>query len=150
MIGKTNSLSGGDIKGETLKVSLRTNQSSHSDLNGVAFTLEYADSSERYVWEGSDIIIKLPPYLSYTITPEDVDGYKTPSVYSSTSIGGFQKTATLEYKCTIVTVKMDDNQPNYNDISSVTANVSSSGMTTKTLSSGGTAKVPTGAECTIT
>lgn len=150
MIGKTNSLSGGDIKGETLKVSLRTNQSSHSDLNGVAFTLEYADSSERYVWEGSDIIIKLPPYLSYTITPEDVDGYKTPSVYSSTSIGGFQKTATLEYQCTIVTVKSDDNQPNYNDVSASTATVSASGMTTKTIPNGGTAKVPTGNACTIT
>lgn len=149
MIGKTNSLSGGDIKGETLKVSLRTNQSSHSDLNGVAFTLEYADSSERYVWEGSDIIIKLPPYLSYTITSEDVDGYKTPSVYSSTSIGGFQKTATLEYKCTIVTVKSDDNQTDYNDVSASTATVSASGMTTKTISNGNSVKVPTGNVCTI-
>lgn len=150
MIGKTNSLSGSDIKGETLKVSLRTNQSSHSDLNGVAFTFEYADLSERYVWEGSDIIIKIPPYLSYTITPEDVDGYKTPSVYSSTSIGGFQKTATLEYQCTIVTVKSDDNQPDYNDVSASTATVSASGMTTKTIPNGGTAKVPTGNACTIT
>ena len=149
MIGKTNSLSGGGIKGETLKVSLRTNQSSHSDLNGVAFTFEYADSSERYVWEGSDIIIKIPPYLSYTITPEDVDGYKTPSVYSSISIDGFQKTATLEYQCTIVTVKSDDNQPDYNDVSASTATVSASGMTTKTISNGNSVKVPTGNVCTI-
>ena len=150
MIGKTNSMSGGDIKPEVVKVQLKTNQSSHTDIVGAKITVNYASVSEVYTWEGSDISIKIPPYLSYTISVNDIDGYKTPDIYNSMAIGGTTKSITFEYKCTIVTVEMDDNQPNYNDISTATATISSSGMTTKTISNGGTAKVPIGNVCTIT
>ena len=150
MIGKTNSMSGGDIKPEIVKVQLKTNQSSHTDIVGAKITVNYASVSEVYTWEGSDISIKIPPYLSYTISVNDIDGYKTPDTYNSMAIGGTTKAITFEYKCTIVTVEMDDNQPSYNDVSTATATISSSGMTTKTISNGGTAKVPTGASCTIT
>lgn len=150
MIGKTNSMSGGDIKPEVVKVQLKTNQSSHTDIVGAKITVNYASVSEVYTWEGSDISIKIPPYLSYTISVNDIDGYKTPDIYNSMAIGGTTKSITFEYKCTMVTVNMADNQTAYNDISGATATVSASGMTTVTASSGGTVKVPTGASCTIT
>lgn len=150
MIGKTNSMSGGDIKPEVVKVQLKTNQSSHTDIVGAKITVNYADVSEVYTWEGNDISIKIPPYLSYTISVNDIDGYKTPDIYNSMAIGGTTKSITLEYKCTILTVEMDDNQPSYNDVSTATATISSSGMTTKTISNGNSVKVPTGNACTIT
>ena len=140
MIGITNSTSKGKSDDGIVLISLVTNQSSSSDLLGVSFVVAYEEYSERFVWNGSQIVIIIPKGVSYTISPEDIDGYKTPNIYTGLSVEGSKANILLEYKCTFVTVAMEDNQASYNDISATTATVSASGMTTKTVSNGGSVK----------
>lgn len=150
MIGITNSTSSGEIKDGLAIISLTTNQSTHSDLLGVSFVVTYEGFSERFTWNGFPIVVLIPNGVSYSVSPEDIDGYKTPSVYNDVSTEGYKVTLALEYKCTVVTIKMDDNQPNYDDIANATATVTASGMTTKNVSNNGSVKVPTGENCSIT
>lgn len=93
--------------------------------------------------------MKVPTGKSVTITWGAVSGYATPATNTFTATGTSMQYEGV-YNTTIVTVKMTDNQTAYDDIASATASVSASGMTTATVSNNGTAKVPTGASCTIT
>ena len=104
MIGKTNSQTGGAIKGEKLNISLKTNQQSHSDLVGAVITVTHAGGSTEYVWEGYEITVDVPPYLDYTVSYSAVSGYATPDAFTSTSIADNSRTLTGTYNTEIVSV----------------------------------------------
>ena len=88
MIGKTNSQTGGSVKGEKLNISLSTNQSSHSDLLGAIITVTHPGGATQYVWEGYEITVEVPPYVNYSVEYSAVDGYVTPASFSSTERSG--------------------------------------------------------------
>ena len=104
MIGKTNSQTGGAIKGEKLNISLKTNQQSHSDLVGAVITVTHAGGTTEYVWEGYEITVDVPPYLDYTVSYSAVSGYATPAAFTSTSIADNSRTLTGTYNTEIVSV----------------------------------------------
>ena len=108
MIGKTNAVSGGkgDIVGEKLNLTLRTNQAEHSDLNGVNVVLRYADVEKEVVWNGKELTLSIPPYLDYTVAFGDVEGYKTPEVLSYTAVADNSRSAVVEYETEKVTVNV--------------------------------------------
>lgn len=108
MIGKTNAVSGGksDLVGEKLNLSLRTNQSAHSDLTGVNVRLTYADVVKDYTWEGSDMTLSIPPYVPYTVSFGNVDDYKTPNPLSFTAVPANSRSVVVEYKTEIVSVTL--------------------------------------------
>ena len=79
-----------------------------------------------------------------------VEGYATPAKFTTTAVKDNARTLTAEYKTTIVTVNMADNQSSLDDIANATATVAASGITTKTVKTGQSVKVPTGVRCTVT
>lgn len=150
MIGKTNAQIGATLKGEKLNISLTSNQSDASDLIGATITVTYAGESSEYTWNGSQITVEVPAYVEYSVAYSTVSGYSTPSAFTSTAVEGNSRTLSAQYQTTILTVLMADNQDNYNDISSATATVTATGISSTTVSSGGTVKVPTGVtDCKI-
>ena len=150
MIGKTNSQTGGVLRGEKLNISLKTNQSSHSDLIGAVITITHAGGTTEHVWGGSEFTVEVPPYVEYSVEYGKVEGYATPAKFTATAVKDNARTLTAEYKTTIVTVNMADNQSSLNDIANATAAVAASGITTKTVKTGQSVKVPTGVSCTVT
>ena len=148
MKGKTNSQTGG-IRGERVNVLLVSNQSSHEDMKGAVVSIAYENVINEYVYTGSMLSAKVPPYVDYTISVSDVPGYTTPSIVQATAVSGNSRSVSMTYNTTVVTVKMEDNQTAYNDVASAKATVSANGVGTVTLSNNGTVKVPTGANCTI-
>lgn len=112
MIGKTNAVRGGksDLVGEKLNLSLRTNQSDHSELMDVNVRLTYADVVKDYTWEGSDMTLSIPPYVPYTVSFGNVDDYKTPNSLSFTAVPANSRSVVVEYKTEIasVTLAADD------------------------------------------
>lgn len=149
MKGKTNSQTGG-IRDERVNVLLTTNQSSHDDLKGAVITIAYENVRDEYVYTGSMLTAKVPPYVGYTISVSDVAGYAKPADVSATAVAGNSRSVTMTYSTTVVTVKMADNQSAYNDIAGATATVAASGISTVAVKDGGTVKVPTGVSCSVT
>ena len=136
----------GVYKTAVLTLTVKTNQSSHTDVTSKSVTVKGTTVNTTLKSGGS---VKVPFGEEVTLTAPAVNGYTTPAAVKYTAADA-SKEVTMTYNTTIVTVNMADNQTAYNDISSATATVAASGMTTATVSSGGTAKVPTGATCTIT
>ena len=133
----------------TLTVNIASNQASDSTIAATKATVAYGSTSTS-VSTGSTI--PLPPNTSITVTFPAVSGYSTPSAVTyTTNSSNLKKTVSGQYNTTILTVTITDNQSSYNDISSAKATVTATGMSSTTLSSGGTVKVPTGVtNCKIT
>lgn len=147
MIGKTNSQTGGVLRGEKLNISLKTNQSSHSDLIGAVITITHAGGTTEHVWGGSEFTVEVPPYVEYSVEYGKVEGYATPAKFAATAVKDNARTLTAEYKTTIVTVNMADNQSSLNDIASTKATVSyteDGTSKTATLASGDSVMIPYG------
>jgi hypothetical protein len=124
MIGKTNAQTsaGGGIKGEKVNISLKTNQSSHEDLKGAIITVSYATVVEEYTWNGYTITVEIPPYVDYSVYTSGVEGYATPSSYSSTSVPENSKSVDLEYKTEVVSVTLSTDDGSSVKGASVTIN----------------------------
>ena len=135
----------GVYKTTVLSLTVKTNQSSHTDVTSQNITVKgtYREHHQER-WKRKDSVRR-----TITLTAPAVNGYATPSAVSYTA-ADVSTAFIMTYNTTIVKVVMADNQTAYNDISGATATVAASGMTTATVSSNGTAKVPTGASCTIT
>ena len=131
--------------GSTLKITILSNQDEDDTLNSVNATVSY-DGKSFEVKNGSTITV--PIYTVISISYPDFDGYRTPDGVEYVS-GENEYEAVATYRTTLLTVIMSDNQPNYNDIADTKAIVSALGMSAKMLSSGESAKVPTGNVCTI-
>jgi hypothetical protein len=127
-------------------VIMSDNQTSLDDITSAKATVKYDSTSTSLASGGS---VKVPTGKSVTITWSSINGYKTPASQTFTATGTSAQYEGV-YNTTIVTVKMADNQSSLNDIANATASVAASGMTTVSVKNNGTAKVPTGASCTIT
>lgn len=104
MIGKTN-IPMGMSKGETVSILLKTNQSSNEDLNGVKVVVSYDDESHEYTYNGQ-FSVEIPKDKTYTVTFGEVDGYKTPSSVTYTSVKGFSRSIEVTYYSERVTVNV--------------------------------------------
>ena len=60
MIGKTNATL--EITSEMVNLTLQTNQNDHDDLLGTEIIVTYADVVNTYIWEGRELLIKIPKY----------------------------------------------------------------------------------------
>lgn len=110
MIGKTNATL--EITSEMVNLTLQTNQNDHDDLLGTEITVTYADVINTYIWEGRELLIKIPKYAKYTITFESVEGYKTPDSFSSVAQEKNSISLKAEYKTELVTIEAKDNNGN--------------------------------------
>ena len=134
------------LVGATLKMNILSNQGTDSTIAAVKANITYAGTT---VTGKHGDTVAVPANALITVTFPAVDGYVTPESLEFVT-GDKEDEVRVTYYTTVLTVTIADNQSAYNDISGAKATVSAAGMTTKTLSSGGTAKVPTGAQCTIT
>ena len=147
MIGKTNAVAGGkgDILGEKLNVSLRTNQADHSDLIGATLHLQYANVVKEMVWNGKEITLTVPPYIEYSVTFGDVADYRTPQAVTYTAQEDNSRSVVVEYQTTIVKASVKSNQPTTEDLADATMTISG-----KILKNGESAKFATGTKVTPT
>lgn len=133
---------------ERVNILLTTNQTSSDALKGAVVSVVYEDVVDEYIYNGSMITASVPPYLNYTISVSDVEGYATPAPVQATSVSGNSRSITMTYMATSVMVVMADNQTAYDDIANATATVTANGVS-KTVKSGDSVSVPSGATCTI-
>ena len=133
------------LVGATLKMNILSNQGTDATINAVNASITYGDTT---VTGKNGDTVAVPANTLITVTFPAVDGYVAPESIEFVS-SDKEDEVRVTYYTTVLTVTIADNQTSYNDIANAKATVSAAGMTTKTLSSGGTAKVPTGAECTI-
>lgn len=82
---------------EKINLTLQTDQSSHTVLNGVNFTLTYGNYTKSYTWNGSTITIEVPAYVTYTITFGGMTNYTTPASITYTAQTGNSRTVNAVY-----------------------------------------------------
>ena len=117
-------------------VTLATNQGTITDVQDATISV----NGQSITTGGS---VRFATGTSVTITASEVEGYATPATQTITAEGASQS-ITLTYNTTIVTVVMADNQSSLDDISSATATVNGT-----SVSSNGSVKVPTRDTCII-
>ena len=107
MIGITNVVNKRKSEAERVNLTLKTNQSEHTDLLGVNFTLTYGTYTKSYTWNGSAITIEVPNGVEYTLTFPDVEGYacNTKSV-TYTAQSGNSRMLEVLYQCELLTVNV--------------------------------------------
>ena len=135
---------------QQIMLNLTTNQSTHTDINGAIITVKHSSTTKTFTWQGNTITYIIPAGESYTISYSKINGYSIPTSQTYKAVAGNIRTITATYNTTIVTVLMEDNQIDYNDIANTTATVNVDEIGNITLKSGQTIKVPTGISCTIT
>lgn len=132
-------------------ITVTSNQSQpDSALNGLKLTLSYDKVSKEINWTNTPQSVNIPTGIEYTITGEDIEGYKTPNPLSQIA-EGTSGTATLSYNTTVLSIEVTSNQSDDLDSLTVTVNFDSkdhqlqfNGKETKSIN------VPTGSEFTIT
>lgn len=105
MKGKTNSFQG-KVGGETVYLTLTTNQEDHSDLIGAIVTVTYGNVQNTYTWNGTELIVNVPGGIEYTLSFPEVYGYKTPDSVTYTSEFDNNRIAVAEYLTELVTVNV--------------------------------------------
>lgn len=95
MKGKTNASASGGYENVNVHI---TSDQEQSVLIGVVVTITYYNGfTESKVWNGSNLLFKVPANTTYTITYSEVDKYITPVPYTSTAIAGNSVTLTGGY-----------------------------------------------------
>lgn len=135
-----------------LSVNMTTNQNSHADIANAKATVTYSEDGTNKtatLASGESVMI---PYgtTGIGIVWTAINGYATPAAVTGLACSQDSVTKSVTYNATVLTVKAITNQSSHTDINGATCTVAASGMDTVTLSSGGSTKVPTGANCTIT
>lgn len=149
MIGKTNCKAVSILPCEIINITLTTNQSTHNDLVGTTFTVNYGSYIKDYVWEGSQMTIEVPAYVQYVIEFGNVNGYKAPDAIINTAINGNSRNITGTYQTCLLSIAITDNQSSYNDISGAKATIVGTTINT-TIVNGDTVKIPIDETVTIT
>lgn len=122
MKGKTNSQTGGD-KGDSLIITLTSNQSDKSDLTGAVITIAYGNESMAYTWDGNMVFVKIPQRVNYTVSVSAVEGYSQPASYSGTSSNqGNLNPLTFTYNTEVVSVRLSSSGGSSVNGASVTIN----------------------------
>ena len=106
MIGKSNGKSVNNIKGESVNITLLTNQTNHIDLIGAVITVSYDNTQQTYTWNGNTITIQILPFTDYSISCSSVNGYASPLTFSATSQVGYSRQLNLQYNTEIVSVTL--------------------------------------------
>lgn len=89
---------------EVVNLTLTTNQATHDALVGKVVHTKYATEDEQYTWEGETLTIKIPKYVAYTVELPEVEGYRKPSNFSYTAVGGNTRNITVSYDTELLTV----------------------------------------------
>lgn len=132
-------------------ITVTSNQSQpDSALNGLKLTLSYDKVSKKINWTNTPQSVNIPTGIEYTITGENIEGYKTPNPLSQIA-EGTSGTATLSYNTTVLSIEVTSNQSDELSSLTVTVNFDSEDYQlqfnrkeTKSIN------VPTGSEFTIT
>lgn len=132
-------------------ITVTSNQSQpDSALNGLKLTLSYDKVSKKINWTNTPQSVNIPTGIEYTITGENIEGYKTPNPLSQIA-KGTSGTATLSYNTTVLSIEVTSNQSDKLSSLTVTVNFDSedhqlqfNGKGTKSIN------VPTGSKFTIT
>lgn len=82
MIGKTNAISGGGAKYESVHITLATNNNENNKLYGVVVTVSHLGNAESQEWIGETLSFKVEAGASYTISTSAADGFYTPKTLS--------------------------------------------------------------------
>ena len=108
MQGSTNAISG-KSNVEKVNLTLKTNQASHNDLVGTAFTVKYGTYTKSYNWDGNAVTIEIPGGTEYSITFNEVSGYATPSTLTYMAVSGNARSVNAVYKTELVSVTVNAN-----------------------------------------
>lgn len=98
-------------KDETVKITVASNQTLDSNINGVTITVAYGNTSKQLTWEGIELTTSVPMNLNYTITCSDLEEYTTPEVQQFVAEAGNTRNVTLVYSTTKVTITATSNHP---------------------------------------
>lgn len=142
---------GGDMR-EKVRINLTSNQPQpDSALAGAIVTVTdntLGQEVYRGAWQGTEILAKVTALSAYTVEVSEVEGYATPAAQNfEASIQG-ERNVTMTYNTCVLTVHLASNQADKSDISAATATVAYGGKST-TIQSGGSVKVPVGAQATV-
>lgn len=127
---------------ETVKITVTSNQTQpDSNINGVEITVAYSGIGTVLTWEGSELTATVPVNFTYTVNGSNVNGYATPAEQEYIAQSGNTRSITLTYNSTLTTFT-----------SNVAATLTCTGGYSNTFNSitSTTAKVPTGAQYTVT
>lgn len=89
---------------EVVNLTLTTNQATHDVLIGKVVHVKYAAEDGQYTWEGETFTIKIPKYAAYTVELPEVEGYRKPSNFGYTAVGGNTRNITVSYDTELLTV----------------------------------------------
>ena len=89
---------------EVVNLTLTTNQATHDALIGKVVHAKYATEDGQYTWEGETLTIKIPKYAAYTVELPEVEGYRKPSNFGYTAVGGNTRNITVSYDTELLTV----------------------------------------------
>ena len=104
--------SGGiEILPETVNITLKSNQSSHTDLTGAVIKIKYKNQELDFIWENETVTVSVPGKIEYTVSVSDVEGYRTPESVPFDSIPGNTRSMELVYETTLLSVSVVSNQP---------------------------------------
>lgn len=119
MIGKTYSKQGAPAAQETVNIRLISNQSEHSGLVGTKFILKYETFSKEYTWNGSEVAVQIPAYVTYSVEFGDAEGYNTPEPIIYEAVDDNARTIEAIYTCELLTVNVgaDEGTPEGYEVS---------------------------------
>ena len=106
MIGKTNCKAAQSLPCEFVNIRLVSNQSEHSALVGVTFSVSYESFSEEYIWNGSEVTVQIPAYVTYLIEFGDAEGYNTPEPIIYEAVEDNARTIEAIYTCELLTINV--------------------------------------------
>lgn len=96
---------------EVVNLTLTTNQATHDTLVGKVVHVKYATEDGQYTWEGETLTIKIPKYVAYTVELPEVEGYRKPSNFGYTAVGGNTRNITVSYDTELLTVTVSCDVP---------------------------------------
>ena len=95
---------GGEITGETLLLTLKSNQGEDTALNGLVIHVKYGDNDTSLTWQGSGLSVAIPVNMTYQIIYPEAEGYLKPENVEFIALAGSTRTVEASYKTEVVTV----------------------------------------------
>ena len=129
---------------ETCLITLVSNQSGDTSLNGETISLVVDGGTTTYTWAGTAIAVSIPAGKSYTVSVTAPTGYSQPQSQSFTATAGGVSSAQFNLNTELLTVTITADETPAN-VSSCTVTVKDENNTTLgTLSDGQSLKIPYG------
>lgn len=142
----------GDLR-EKVRITLNSNQTQPDNalIGATVHVYNNSLSEEVYsgVWNGEDITVKVTALSDYTVTVGEVEGYATPSAKTQQASIQGDRVLTFTYNACLLTVNLTTDKGTSEGIAGAQVTVSY-GEVEKTISSGGSVKIPWEEEITVT